>query len=355
MGLADLGADVIKVEAPNDGDDTRQWEPPFQGDQTAYFLSVNRNKRSVVVDLKTSDGLRAVTALTVQADVLVENFRPGVMKRLGLGYDDLCVINPALIYASISGFGQTGPDSRRPGYDAVVQARSGIMSVTGEPGRPGVRVGVASADLAAGMWAMVGILAALVERQSSGRGQWVDVALLDAQASLLTYVAGSYFATGVAPGRHGASHPTIVPYQDFATADSPIIVAVGNDRMFRTFASATGLEALVDDPRFTSNADRAENRAVLIEIISHRMTTRTSREWLELLDRQGIPAALISGVDMVVVDPQVRARGMILETEHETAGLVKMMGCPVHLSRTPTSLRLPPPTLGEHTSEVLGR
>ena len=200
MGLADLAEDVIKVEAPNDGDDTRQWEPPFQGDQTAYFLSVNRNKRSVVVDLKTSDGLRAVKALTARADGVVENFRPGVMKRLGLGYDDLCVINPVLIYASISGFGQTGPDSRRPGYDAVVQARSGIMSVTGEPGRPGVRVGVTSADLAAGMWAMVGILAALVERQSSGRGQWVDVALLDTQASLLTYVAGSYFATGVAPG-----------------------------------------------------------------------------------------------------------------------------------------------------------
>lgn len=355
MGLADLGADVIKVEAPGRGDDTRQWGPPFQGDQAAYFLSVNRNKRSIAVDLKDPDGLAAVRALAAQADVLVENFRPGVAQRLGLGYQELSSLNPRLVYASISGFGQTGPDSQLPGYDAIAQARSGLMSVTGEADGPPLRVGVASADLAAGLWTMVGVLAALVERNVSGQGQWVDVALLDAQASLLTYVAGSYFATGEIPSRHGAAHPTIAPYQDFPTADSSIMVAVGNDRLFGRFADAIGLACLAEDARFRTNADRVENRAALIEMISRQIVMKSSDEWVELLTKEGVPVSVINTVDQVVVDPQMQARRMILEADHRTAGRIRMLACPVKLSRTPPRLRLSPPSLGEHTAEVLGR
>lgn len=354
MGLADLGADVIKVESPGHGDDTRDWGPPFQGDQAAYFLSVNRNKRSIAVDLKEPDGMRAVRSLANQADVLVENFRPGVAAGLGLGYDDLSRGNPGLVYASISGFGQTGPDSKLPGYDAIAQARSGIMSVTGESDGPPLRVGVASADLAAGLWTMVGVLAALIERQSSGRGQWVDIALLDAQASLLTYVASSYFATGVIPSRHGAAHPTIAPYQDFATSDSSIMVAVGNDRLFLTFATALGLECLGEDERFQTNADRVENRTALIAIIDEAIAAKTSAEWVEILSRAGVPVSAINNLDKVMVDPQLQARQMILEAEHQTAGHIQMLGCPVKLSRTPPRLRMSPPVLGEHNAEVLG-
>lgn len=355
MGLADLGADVIKVEAPGSGDDTRHWGPPFLGGESAYFLSVNRNKRSIAVDLKDPDGLAAVRALATQADVLVENFRPGVAGRLGLGYEELSRLNPRLVYASISGFGQTGPDAHLPGYDAIAQARSGLMSVTGEADGPPLRVGIASADLAAGLWTMVGVLAALLERQSSGHGQWVDVALLDAQASLLTYVAGSYFATGETPRRYGAAHPTIAPYQDFRTADSSVMVAVGNDRLFARFAAVLGLDRLVADERFQTNADRAENKAVLIDIVSAQMLTKSSAEWVDLLGREGIPASVINTVDQVMVDPQLLARRMIMEAEHRTAGRIRMLACPVKLSRTPARFRLSPPVLGEHTAEMLGR
>lgn len=228
------------------------------------------------------------------------------------------------------------------------------MSVTGEPGRPPVRVGVASADLAAGLWTMIGVLAALHERHSSGRGQLVDVALLDAQTSLLTYVASSFFASGVVPGPHGAAHPTIVPYQDFVTSDSAIMVAVGNDRLFRAFATSIDLECVLDDPRFASNADRVSHRGALIAAISTRLKEKTSREWVAILNQAGVPAAAISTVDQAVTDPQVVARDMILEGEHRTAGRVRMLACPVRLSRTPPTLRLVPPTLGEHTTEVLG-
>jgi formyl-CoA transferase/CoA:oxalate CoA-transferase len=355
MGLADLGADVVKVEAPERGDDTRQWGPPFQGGEASYFLSVNRNKRSIAVDLKDPDGLAAVRSLAAEADVLVENFRPGVAARLGLGYPELSDINPGLVYASISGFGQTGPDSRLPGYDAIAQARSGLMSVTGEADGPPLRVGIATADLAAGLWTMIGVLAALLERKASGRGQWLDVALLDAQASLLTYVASSYFATGEAPGRHGAAHPTIAPYQDFAAADGSIMVAVGNDRLFAAFADVLGLDCLVEDARFRTNADRVNNRSALIELISERLAIKPAAEWVDLLSRAGIPASVINTVEQVMADPQMQARQMILETEHRTAGHIRMMACPLKLSRTPPRLRLAPPVLGEHNAEVLGR
>ena len=353
MTLADLGADVIKIEEPGAGDDTRAWGPPFQGDQSAYFLSVNRNKRSVALDLKSEEGRAAVRVLADRADVIVENFRPGTAARLGLGYDEISRTNPRVVYVSISGYGQTGPDSPRPGYDAIAQGRSGVMSVTGQPDGYPVRVGVSSADLTAGMWALVGILAALYRREQTGAGQWIDISLLDSQVSWLTYVASGYFASGEVPRRYGSAHPTIAPYQGFATADGDLMLAVGNESLWARFVAATGLEQVENDPRFALNSDRVRNRDELIAIITERLVTRTTAEWIALFDAAGVPAGPISTVDEVMVDPQVLARGMVLEVEHPTAGAVKMVGCPLQMSESPTSLRLPPPLLGEHTAEVL--
>jgi len=353
MTLADLGADVIKIEQPGTGDDTRHWGPPFQGDQAAYFLSVNRNKRSVAVDLKTEEGRAAVRSLAAQADVVVENFRPGTADRLGVGYADVRAVNPRVVYASISGYGQTGPDAHRPGYDAVVQARSGLMSVTGEADGPPVRVGVSATDLTAGMWALVGILAALHERHRSGLGQWVDISLLDGQVSWLTYVASGYFATGEVPARYGSAHPTIAPYQAFATADGQLMLAVGNDRLWQRFAVAAGLEPLLSDTRFATNADRVRHRGELVPLVAAAMASRTTQEWNERLDAAGVPAGPINSVDTIVTDRQLLARGMVVQTEHPTAGTLQLLGCPVRLSATPPQLRTPPPLLGEHTNQVL--
>jgi len=353
MTLADLGADVVKIEQPGTGDDTRQWGPPFQGDQAAYFLSVNRNKRSLAVDLKSVDGLALVRELARRADVVVENFRPGTAARLGLGYDDLAAENPGLVYASISGYGQTGPDSHRAGYDAIAQARSGIMSVTGEADGPPVRVGVSSADLVAGMWAVIGILAALRERDRSGQGQWVDISLLDGSVSWLTYVAAGYFATGTRPPRYGSAHPTIAPYQGFATKDGDLMLAVGNDAIWRRFAPVAGLDELVDDPRFSTNPLRVSHRDELLPLVADAMASRTSAQWMELLDAAGVPVGPIQTVDEVVTDPQVLARGMVGEVEHPTAGTLRTIGCPVRLTATPPQVRTAPPTLGQHTDDIL--
>jgi len=341
MTLADLGADVVKIEQPGTGDDTRQWGPPFQGDEAAYFLSVNRNKRSLAVDLKLTDGLALVRDLARRADVVVENFRPGTAARLGL------------VYASISGYGQTGPDSHRAGYDAIAQARSGIMSVTGEADGPPVRVGVSSADLVAGMWAVIGILAALRERDRSGQGQWVDISLLDGSVSWLTYVAAGYFATGTRPPRYGSAHPTIAPYQGFATKDGELMLAVGNDAIWRRFAPAAGLDDLVDDPRFATNPLRVSHRDELLPLVADAMASRTSAQWVEVLDAAGVPVGPIQTVDEVVTDPQVLARGMVGEVEHPTAGTLRTIGCPVRLTATPPQVRTAPPLLGQHTDDVL--
>jgi len=353
MTLADLGADVVKIEQPGTGDDTRQWGPPFQGDEAAYFLSVNRNKRSLAVDLKLTDGLALVRDLARRADVVVENFRPGTAARLGLGYDDLSADNPGLVYASISGYGQTGPDSHRAGYDAIAQARSGIMSVTGEADGPPVRVGVSSADLVAGMWAVIGILAALRERDRSGQGQWVDISLLDGSVSWLTYVAAGYFATGTRPPRYGSAHPTIAPYQGFATKDGELMLAVGNDAIWRRFAPVAGLDDLVDDPRFATNPLRVSHRDELLPLVADAMASRTSAQWVEVLDAAGVPVGPIQTVDEVVTDPQVLARGMVGKVEHPTAGTLRTIGCPVRLTATPPQVRTAPPLLGQHTDDVL--
>lgn len=353
MTLADLGADVVKVEQPGKGDDTRAWGPPFQGDAAAYFLAVNRNKRSIAVDLKSAEGRAAVRRLAMKADVIVENFRPGTAAHLGLGFEELSQDNPGLVYASISGYGQTGPESQRPGYDAIAQARSGIMSVTGETDGPPVRVGVSSADIAAGMWAIIGILAALHERQRTGRGQWVDISLLDGSVAWLTYVSSGYFASGKVPQRYGSAHPTIVPYQAFASSDGFVMVAVGNDSLWRRFTAAVGREDLEKDDRFTTNALRVKHRDILVPLISSILSERTTAEWVDALDAHGVPVGPIQTVDQALADPQVLARGMVSEVEHPTAGTVKSVSCPIRLTRTPAEVRTAPPLLGQHTDEVL--
>jgi formyl-CoA transferase/CoA:oxalate CoA-transferase len=353
MILADLGAEVVKLENPIGGDDTREWAPPYQGDQSAYFLSINRNKRGIAVDLKSDAGREVALRLADGADVLVENFRPGAAARLGLGYPELSVRNPRLVYASISGYGQTGPDAALPGYDAIAQALGGVVSVTGEATGPPVRVGTPVADLGAAMWAAIGVLAALHARSTSGRGDWIDISLLDGQIAWLTYVAGGYFASGEVPRRYGSAHPTIVPYQALRTSDGYLMVAVGNDSLWRRFAPIIGLPELAGDTRFATNPDRVVHRDELIPLIEAALASRASAEWAAELSRAGIPAGAINTVDRALSHPQVLARDMVLTAEHPTAGTLRMPGSPVRLASHTATVRRPPPLLGEHTDEVL--
>jgi crotonobetainyl-CoA:carnitine CoA-transferase CaiB-like acyl-CoA transferase len=354
MVFADLGADVVKVEDPPRGDDTREWAPPYQGDQSAYFLSVNRNKRGIAVDLKSDAGREIAQRLADDADVLVENFRPGAAARLGLGYPELSARNPRLIYASISGYGQTGPYAEQPGYDVIAQALGGVVSVTGEADREPVRVGTPVADLGAALWAVVGVLAALHARNAGGRGDWVDISLLDGQIAWLTYIAGGYFATGEVPRRYGSAHPTIVPYQAVRTSDGYLMVAVANDSLWQRFAPVIGLPELAHDPRFATNPDRVVHRAELIPLIEAALVTRRSVEWADELSRVGVPAGAINTIDVALAHPQVIARDMVLTTEHPSAGTLRMTGSPVKLTRHATTVRRPPPLLGQHTDEILG-
>jgi crotonobetainyl-CoA:carnitine CoA-transferase CaiB-like acyl-CoA transferase len=353
MILGDLGADVIKVEDVWHGDDTRRWGPPFQGDDAAYFLSVNRNKRGLSVNLKTPEGQQIARRLAARSDVMMENFRPGTAARLGLGYEELSSQNPQLIYASISGYGQTGPDAGLPGYDAVAQAVSGMMSVTGEAGGEPVRSGTSLADVGAGMWALIGILAALHAREASGRGQLIDISLLDGQVAWLTYVAGKYFATGVTPGRYGSAHESLAPYQVFPTADDPLMVAVGSDGLWRRFTAASGLDELTDDPRYATNPDRVRHRDTLIPRITKALAPRGCAEWTDRLNAAGVPAGPVNTVPAALGQPQIAARDMVVEIEHPVAGMLKTLGSPLKLSAQPTSIRRPPPVLGQHTDEIL--
>lgn len=353
MILADLGADVIKIENTGTGDDTRQWGPPFQGDQAAYFLSANRNKRSVCLDLKRPEGLDAVLRLADRADVVVENFRPGTAARLGLGYPALAARNPRLIYASISGYGQTGPWSGRPGYDAIAQAESGMMSITGEPGGLPVRPGVATADIGAGMWATIGILSALAARDRTGRGQHIDISLLDGQLAWLSYVASGWYASGEPPRAHGSAHPTIVPYQALRTADGELMVAAGNDRLWQRFASVLDRPELADDPRFATNPDRVQHRAELLAIVETELGRHGTTEWAQRLEAAGIPCAPISSVGQALSSPQAHARGMVTELRHPTAGSVRLVNSPLKLGATPVRAPTAPPLLGQHTDAVL--
>jgi len=358
MQLADMGATVIKIEIPGSGDDTRAYGPPFLNGESTYFMSVNRNKKSLTLNLKQARGKEILQQLLQKGDVLVENFRPGTLDGLGFGYDAVHALNPRLIYCSISGFGQTGPYAQRPGYDLIAQAEGGVMSLTGEPDNSPVKVGLSFADITAGMNAFSGILLALLARQQTGEGQWVDVSLLDCQVALLTYQAGIYFATDKNPERLGNKHPSITPYETFEASDGHIIIACGNQGFWEKFCKLAALEHLLADDRFTTMKSRVENRGELTPLVAAAIKTHTRREWYDLLDREGIPCGLIKNVAEVCTDPQVLARDMVVQLKHPTAGTIRVNGVPIKLSTTPGEVTDPPPLLGQQTdailSEILG-
>jgi formyl-CoA transferase/CoA:oxalate CoA-transferase len=353
MLLADMGARVIKLEQPVRGDDTRAWGPPFINGESAYFLSINRNKESVTLDLKHPLARKPLETLLEKADVVVENFRPGTMERLGLGYDDLHSRFPRIVYCSISGFGQTGPRSAEPGYDAVIQGEAGLMSITGGADGPPFRLGVAIADIVSGMFATQGIAMALLARARTGRGQRVDVGMLDATAALLTYQAGIYFATGETPVRMGNRHPTIVPYETFEARDGDFVVAVGNDEQWRRFCGAIDEPALAGDSRFATNRDRVARYDTLRPLLAARLQQRTRNEWVSALKRAGVPCGSVRDVAEVLQDTHLDAREMVETVEHATAGSLQVLGVPIKLSETPGSVRTAPPALGQHTAQIL--
>ena len=364
--LADLGAEVIKVERPGAGDDTRSWGPPYMRDahgeptgESAYFLSTNRGKQSVCIDMKTSEGQAALRELAHTSDVLIENFKVGDAARFGLDYDSLSALNPGLVYCSITGFGQTGPLKDRPGYDFLVQAMGGLMSITGQPdGADGAgpqKVGVALTDIMTGLYATIGIQAALAERERSGLGQHVDLALLDVTAATLANQASNYLVGDMNPTRLGNAHPNIVPYQSFVVADGHLIVAVGNDRQFGRFAEALGLAELAEDARFATNAARVEHRETLVPLLQRAMLERGRDDWLGLLEQAGVPAGPINTVADVFAEPQIQSRGLQVNVPHPLNPDLQLVGNPIKLSRTPVTYRSAPPTLGEHTGAVLAK
>jgi len=353
MFLGDLGAEVVKVEQPGVGDDTRGWGPPFSGGESAYFLCINRNKKGITVDFKSKEGVALIRQLSERADVLIENFRPGAMDRLGLGEKELRAANPKLIYASLSGFGADGPMSDVPGYDLIVQAWGGLMSITGMPDGEPTKVGVAIIDLVAGLMLGKAIAAALFAREKHGVGQKIDTSLLEAEVAALINAGSNYLIGGKVPGRWGNAHPTIVPYQSFQTADGFLVLGVASETIWRRFCPAIGRAELAADARFAKNANRVENRAALIAILAELFRTRDTATWLGLLNDAEVPCAPVQTIDQVFNAPQVRHREMLVTVDHPTAGTVPMAGIPVKFSATPASVRLPPPLLGQHTEEVL--
>ncbi len=363
--LADLGAEVIKVERPGTGDDTRGWGPPFlrdeQGQEThesAYFLSANRGKKSLTLDFTAPEGQEILRALAARCDILVENFKVGGLAQYGLDYASLQAINPRLIYVSITGFGQDGPYRERAGYDFIIQAMGGLMSLTGErDGRPGAgpqKVGVAVSDLMTGMYATVSLLAAVAWREKSGRGQHIDVALLDAEVATTAQMGSNYLVSGGVPGRMGNAHANIVPYEVFDTADGQLVLAVGNDGQFARFCAVAGREDLARDPRFARNPDRVRNRASIVPLVAQILCTRSNAQWMADLEEADVPAGPINDLAGVFRDPQVVARGMRVEATHPLAGTVPMVGSPMKLSATPVREPVAPPLLGQHTDQVLG-
>ena len=353
MILGDLGAEVIKVEAPGGSDETRGWGPPYTGGESAYYLTANRNKKAITLNLKHPEGKEIFLRLVKDADVLVENFKAGTLARMGLAPEKLLEINPRLVIGEITGFGQNGPLRALPGYDYIVQALGGLMSITGSEESGPMKVGVAIVDVLTGLFTAIGILAALQERQRSGKGQVVDVALLDVSVAALVNVASNYLVSGNLPRLLGNAHPNIVPYQTFRARDQEMVVAVGNDRQFARFAEVIERPDLAEDERFSTNPARLAHREELIAMIQEALQKRTAQEWMDRLQEAGIPCAPIQTLDQVFRHPQVLARGMVVEMDHPTAERVRLVGSPLHLSRTPVSYRIHPPLVGEHTDEVL--
>ncbi|MFM8877046.1 MAG: CaiB/BaiF CoA transferase family protein [Anaerolineae bacterium] len=351
MVLGDLGAEVIKVEPP-EGDETRGWGPPFAEGESAYYLCVNRNKRSMVVNLKTDEGREILRELAMQSDVLVENFRPGTLKKFGLDFETLHELNPRLIYCSISGFGQTGPLRDMPGYDFMIQAMGGIMSVTGEPDGEPMKVGVAVADLFAGQNAVISILAALQARTFTGEGQYIDIALFDSELGWLANVASNFLISGKNPKRYGNAHANIVPYQSFQASDGWFVVAVGNDKQFEAFCKVIGKPELSADERFSTNSARVQNRELLIPLLKPIFMQKTVSEWLALIGDQ-FPCGPINNFDQVFSMPHVKEREMLVQMEHPTIGALPLVGSPLKMGGTPVSYRLPPPLMGQHTKDIL--
>jgi crotonobetainyl-CoA:carnitine CoA-transferase CaiB-like acyl-CoA transferase len=352
MLLADMGARVIKIEQPGKGDDTRAWGPPFLEGESSYFLSINRNKESVTLDFKHPEGRALLDQFIARSDVLVENFRPGTLAKLGLDYASVAPRHPRLVYCSVSGFGQTGPRRKEPGYDAIMQAEGGLMSITGSADGPPYRLGVAIVDIVSGIFAAYGISLALLSRERTGRGQEVDLAMLDAVTSLLTYQAESYFATGTVPARLGNRHPSIVPYETFAASDGDFVLAVGNDEHWQRFCSVAQLDP---DPRFATNRQRVTEYIELRPLIAARLRSQPRLYWIERLTAAGVPCGSVRNLRELFDDAQLEARAMIARVEHDSIGPLRVLGVPVKLSDTPGAVRTPPPRLGQHTDAVLRR
>lgn len=352
MILGDLGADIIKVEMPGVGDDARHFGPYING-ESAYFMSLNRNKRSLVLDLKSEEGKEIIRDMIKNVDVIVENFRPGTMEKLNLSYEELRVINPKIIYAASSGFGHSGPYSKKPAYDGVVQAMGGIMSITGEKGGKPTRVGPSIGDIAAGLFTCIGILAAITSRNKTGEGQKVDVAMLDCQVAILENAIARYVVTNEAPKPAGNRHTSIVPFEPFDVSDGELMIAVGNDSIWSRFCKATNLDSLIKDERFNENPKRNQNYEELRPIIANALMKKTIDEWRTILDDSGVPNGPINSIDKVLEDVQVIARDMIVEVDHPIAGSLKMPGIPIKMSSTPGEILKPSPMLGQHSSEIL--
>lgn len=355
MMLGDLGADVIKIERPKIGDQARQWGPPFIKGEAAYFLSVNRNKRSLTLDIKSDPGLRALHQLIARSDVFITNIpRMESLKRARIDYDTLRALNPRLIYVAISGYGHTGPKAGRSGYDVVAQGEAGLMAITGGPNDGPMRFPSAMADITTGLYALIGILTALYSREKTGQGQFIDVALVDSQVTWLANLAGSYFATGKRPKKLGNEHPTVTPYQPVQCKDKMIIVAVGTEPLWERFCKVLGIEGtLMRDPRFSTNPVRNEHRAELIPLLEKILATRNAEDWIAEFGTNEIPAGPINFPDEILNDAHLKAREMIVELEHPLIGIVKSLGNPVHMSATPPTYRRYPPRLGEHNEEIL--
>ncbi len=352
MSLGDMGAEVIKIEEPGKGDDTRGW-PPFVSGEATYFLSVNRSKKSLTLNMKAPEGQEILRRLLASADVVLENFRPGTMERLGFGYGRLCRANPRLVYCSISGFGESGPEAHRPGYDLIVQGESGIMDITGFPDGPPVKVGNSIGDLVAGMAAAQGITLALLSRQRTGKGQKVEIGMLDVMASLLTYQAGLYWNAGGRPTRRGNEHPSIVPYEVFKAQDVYLTLGVANNSLWERACRALDREDLIEDPRFDTVSNRVTNRKALVPLLNEILGARPADEWLARLDKAGVPAGRIKSVAEVCESGHLRARGMMVSLAHPKAGPITVMGVPVRLHDTPGAATMAPPLLGQHTEEIL--